>query len=150
MIISFTGHRLHKVEHLEREIKGALRKELIYQCPDSCISGMAVGVDQWACEVCLELGIPYDAAIPFAGQDQRWPYTSRAHWLKLIREASLLHIISEGGYSPQKMQIRNMWMVDHSDLLIAVWNGTPGGTANCVNYAKSVGREIVMIDPNKL
>ena len=38
-------------------------------------------------------------------------------------------------------------MIDHSDLLIAVYNGRPGGTAQTVNYAKQTGREIVYIAP---
>ena len=32
------------------------------------------------------------------------------------------------------MQKRNEFMVDNSDLVVAVWNGTSGGTANCLAY----------------
>lgn len=28
-------------------------------------------------------------------------------------------------------------MVDNSDIVCAVWDGTPGGTANCIKYCKS-------------
>jgi uncharacterized phage-like protein YoqJ len=48
------------------------------------------------------------------------------------------------------MQDRNIWMVDHCDALIAVWDGTSGGTANCVRYAQKVGKPIVFIDPYDL
>ncbi len=48
------------------------------------------------------------------------------------------------------MDKRNKWMVDNCDLLIAVWNGTSGGTANCVNYAKSINKQIIIINPNSL
>jgi uncharacterized phage-like protein YoqJ len=41
-----------------------------------------------------------------------------------------------------KMQVRNEWMVDSSDGVVALWNGTAGGTANCVRYAEKVGRPI--------
>jgi len=30
-------------------------------------------------------------------------------------------------------------MVGHTDLLIAVWDGGPGGTANTIHYARSNG-----------
>ena len=33
----------------------------------------------------------------------------------------------------------SLWMVDHTDLLIAVWDGGPGGTANTIRYARSNG-----------
>jgi uncharacterized phage-like protein YoqJ len=48
------------------------------------------------------------------------------------------------------MQDRNKWMVDHCDALVAIWNGTSGGTANCVKYALSVNKPIVMINPKNL
>ena len=48
------------------------------------------------------------------------------------------------------MQRRNEYMVDKADTLIAVWNGTSGGTANCVKYAKKKGVDIVRLDPNKI
>lgn len=38
-------------------------------------------------------------------------------------------------------------MVDNSDFVIAVWDGTKGGTANCVRYAKKLNKELVAINP---
>ncbi|WP_188052008.1 hypothetical protein [Azospirillum sp. Sh1] len=40
------------------------------------------------------------------------------------------------------MNTRNEWMVDHSDRLLALWDGSQGGTANCVRYARGLGRPI--------
>jgi len=59
-------------------------------------------------------------------------------------------MVHDGPYNSTCMQDRNEWMVDHCHALVAVWNGTGGGTANCVGYAKRVGKPIVMIDVNKL
>ena len=39
-------------------------------------------------------------------------------------------------------------MVDNSDVLIACWNGTSGGTANCVKYAEKTGNKIYRINPD--
>jgi uncharacterized phage-like protein YoqJ len=44
--------------------------------------------------------------------------------------------VSPGGFTSYAMQIRNEWMVDHCDLLVALWDGSPGGTGNCIRYAK--------------
>ena len=52
-----------------------------------------------------------------------------------------------GGYAAWKMQKRNQFMVDHSNLLIAVWDGSSGGTSNCVAYAKKIGLQIVLFNP---
>ena len=50
------------------------------------------------------------------------------------------------------MQKRNEYMVDRligvNDILLAIYNGsTKGGTANCINYAKSLDINIEYINP---
>ena len=41
-------------------------------------------------------------------------------------------------------------MVDDADFCIAVWDGSPGGTANCVNYIKLKRKPLLLIDPTTL
>jgi len=48
------------------------------------------------------------------------------------------------------MQKRNEYMVDNADIVIAVWDGTKGGTCNCVRYAKKLGKDIVIINPKEI
>jgi uncharacterized phage-like protein YoqJ len=43
-------------------------------------------------------------------------------------------IVSPGTYSANKMEVRNRWMVDNSNGVVALWDGRPGGTGNCVRY----------------
>ncbi len=47
--------------------------------------------------------------------------------------------------SIEAYQRRNEFMVDASDALAAFFDGSPGGTANCVRYARSVGRRVVIM-----
>jgi uncharacterized phage-like protein YoqJ len=153
MIVAFTGHRPDKLGGYKlpndtyirvcKKIDAAL-KELK---PEKIITGMALGVDQWAAMIAHKLNIPYLAAIPFEGQENAWPAHSQATFRLLRKLAAEEKIICEGGYSPDKMQVRNIWMVDNCDVLIAVWDGTKGGTGNCVEYAKSINKEIYYIDP---
>ena len=43
---------------------------------------------------------------------------------------------------------RNRYLVDHSSVLLAVYNGTHrSGTRMIVRYAKQLGREVIVIDP---
>lgn len=153
MIVAFTGHRPDKLGGYKlpndtyikvcRDIDWLL-KELN---PEKVISGMALGVDQWAANIAYKLGIPFIAAIPFEGQELAWPEPSQKTYRILRKLASEEVIVSPGGYSADKMQVRNIWMVDNCDSLIAVWDGSKGGTGNCVEYAKSVDRRIYQIDP---
>lgn len=53
-----------------------------------------------------------------------------------------------GKHSSAKLQLRNKHMVDNSDIVIAVFDGTEGGTFNCVKYAKKVNKKIITLDPN--
>ena len=110
---------------------------------------MALGVDQWAAHIAHKLGIPFIAAIPFEGQEKAWPEKSQKVYRLLRKLADEEVIVSPGDYSAAKMQVRNEWMVDHCDTLIAVWNGTSGGTGNCVKYAKSQHKSMYQIDPSK-
>jgi uncharacterized phage-like protein YoqJ len=154
MIISFTGHRPNKLggykdpNPIKERIKIEIRKIFLELKPEKVISGMALGVDQWAVEVCLELGVPFIASVPFTGQENMWPHKSKLYYHELLAKAEEEIIVSEGGYTPWKMQIRNQHMIDNSDILIAVYDGTGGGTGNAVDYAKKIGREIILIDPS--
>ena len=60
-------------------------------------------------------------------------------------------IVAVGGdpYAVRKMQKRNERMVDNSDAVIAVWDGTPGWISNTVDYVRERGKPILMIDPLK-
>lgn len=153
--VSFSGHRPDKLggyrpNPLQDKVRAALRDALVRFKPNHAICGMAIGVDQWAAEECIEMDIPFTAAIPFQGQERLWPASSRAYYHVLLKKATRVEIISSGAFSALKMQIRNAWMVDHSDLLIAVWDGSRGGTANCIKYAVEQERKIHLINPNKL
>ena len=158
--IAFTGHRPESLggygEH--NPIRDALKVQLtevlsLHKAahPDLlCISGMAQGFDQWAAEICIELNIPFTAAVPFAGQEARWSVSSQADYLKLLEKALNVHIVSEGDYAAWKLQRRNEWMVDHCDLLIAAWDGKlSGGTWNTIAYAQRRNRRIANLLPNK-
>jgi uncharacterized phage-like protein YoqJ len=159
MIVAFTGHRPDKLPNKETgyilpnptyiRVCKQIESKLIELKPEKVISGMALGIDQWAAYIAYKLKILFLAAIPFINQESMWPEQSQKTYNALLKIASEQVIVSEGAYSPQKMQIRNAWMVDHCDKLIAVYNGdNTGGTANCVNYAKQIGKDIIIINPS--
>jgi uncharacterized phage-like protein YoqJ len=131
----------------KRWIYWRLEEELMALKPSLAISGMAQGVDLWAAHICTNIGIPFVAAIPFEGQEKMWPVSAQFAWKATLQLASEIVVVCPGGYSPQKMQRRNEYMVDRADVLLAVWDGTSGGTGNCVRYAEKKGKRIVRITP---
>ena len=107
------------------------------------ISGMALGWDTAWATAALNLKLPLIAAVPFFGQESQWPEQSQARYLNILDKAEHVEIVCEGGYDPSKMQIRNEWMVDQCNELVALWDGSKGGTYNCIKYAKKVKKPII-------
>ena len=60
-----------------------------------------------------------------------------------IRAAADLERTISPVYSKAAYQKRNVWMVDHSALVIAVFNGESGGTLNTIRYAQQNQVEIM-------
>lgn len=153
MIVAFTGHRPDKLGGYQLPNDTYLKvckdidKVLRELKPEKVITGMALGVDQWAAMVAHKLHIPFLAAIPFERQEEMWPESSKKIYRLLRKLATEEVVVSDGKYSADKMQTRNKWMVDNCDKLIAVWDGSRGGTGNCVEYAKSINKDILYINP---
>jgi len=153
MILAVTGHRPDKLggysslamRRLDLFAEVILRHWTIENTIEKVITGMALGWDQSVARVCVALDIPFLAAIPFAGQERLWPDASKQVYNTLLRQAIEVVTVCEGSYTSHKMQKRNEWMVDHADVLLALWNGTTGGTRNCVHYAERKQVEVVRL-----
>jgi len=145
-IVAATGHRPDKLggygpsaaEKLERVATHAL----LSLGASKAISGMALGWDQALARAAIALDIPFIAAVPFSGQESRWPEGSRRDYQRLLNAASEVVVVSAGGYASWKMQRRNEWMVDNCNTLAALWDGSTGGTFNCLEYAHSRRRRV--------
>lgn len=113
------------------------------------ISGMAWGVDIWAAETILELkkvntDLKLISAIPFDGFEAKWSNEWKKRYENIRCNADYVKYICPN-YQPNCFIIRNKWMVNHSARIIAVYNGTPGGTRNTVTYANQAGLDIITI-----
>lgn len=141
VVLAMTGHRpdklggYHTPNPIYEAVVQGIYESFLDLRPNYVITGMALGVDQWAAELCVAMEIPFIAAVPFEGQEGKWPPRSKAKYHWLLTQAYQVYTICPGGYSPQKMQIRNEWMIRSCTNVLAVWNGTSGGTHNCLSYA---------------
>lgn len=110
------------------------------------ISGVALGFDQALIEAALEKEMHVVAAVPFEGQEKAWRMDTQRQYHELLDRVRAaggeIHVVSPGGYSAAKMQARNVWMVDRADQIVALYSGGPGGTSNCIDYAKEQGKEV--------
>ena len=162
--IAFTGHRpqflapknqAFRMDHPIRVwIRNQIRAELLTQQANygdiEVIVGGALGVDTDAVIVARELGIPYHFFAPCHEQHNKWPRDSQLMWIDHWNNAATRRYIHEGTYpGAWVMQRRNEAMVDFSNLVISFWNGTAGGTANCITYARTKGIEVLNFNPTE-
>ena len=148
----FTGHRPNKLDYSESEIKSLLETAVDNAISDgyvTFITGMAEGVDIWAAEIVLERKKKNSAlhlicAIPHPRFENRRSEYEKERYRRILQGADYMTTIS-GRYFRACYQKRNEFMVDHSSLVIAAWNGQPSGTKNTVDYAKCKEVKIINI-----
>lgn len=158
MKICITGHRPNKMYGYDiynkqwTELKDRFKKLLIENGCTEAITGMALGVDTVFALAVLELkeesyNIKLHCAIPCKNHSSKWLKESVELYNKILSKADIVKIVSNEEYKPYLMQVRNEYMVDLADKVIAVWDHSKGGTGNCVEYAMKCGKEIIRIVP---
>ncbi|MGN7309434.1 hypothetical protein ACTHQ2_26165, partial [Bacillus subtilis] len=61
---------------------------------------------------------------------------------KKIRDAARKKRASE------LLDLRNKGMLDHSDMLLGLYNGSNSGTGNAIAYAKEINLEMYVLHPD--
>ena len=163
MICCVTGHRPNGFPFFRREddvvysaYKNMLNEEinkLINEGYLHFITGMADGADIDFANVVLSYRnempwICIEAAMPYPYLIKNKENLNGDHKAKILSECDSIHIVSPY-YHKGFMQKRNQYMVDKSDLILAIWNGEKkGGTWNTIKYAQGIGKRIryIMLD----
>ena len=166
MKLVLTGHRPNRLggyspdNPLRAWVVGELRRYLIMLNPSLVYCGMALGFDQWGAALCVELRIPFVAAIPFRTYSARWPVESREVFSSLVGKAESVHVVSSSTLISHAIAARlclqrNVWMVDQLDpkgfdCVVACWDGNEnGGTVSTVRYAEKKKIGVGRIDPRQ-
>ena len=138
----FTGHRPEKLNQTEQEVKEWLSVQIDSAISDgytTFITGMAMGVDLWAAEIIISKKATHPihliAATPYPSFPFRWSDEWKEKYNK-VWEAADFRVEVKKEYSKDAFQKRDEWMVDHSSLVIAYYNGEKGGTQNTIKYAE--------------
>lgn len=171
----FTGHRPSKLDNcyslkhpmsikISDEIYPILEKLIKEEGIRRFITGGAIGFDQIAFWTVHKLKKTYPdiknvLSIPFKNQAAKWTDKETLTWYsKMLKLADEIIYVDElgmyrvegtiiGDYHVAKMQQRNEHMVDESRIMIALWDGTKGGTGNCVNYIRKKSKTLYWINP---
>ncbi|MDL2317943.1 DUF1273 domain-containing protein [Eubacteriales bacterium OttesenSCG-928-A19] len=166
MSVAFTGHRPESLPFGDNEqseaflqLKRLLLEEIKYwahQGYTTFYEGAARGMDIVFGEQVLlakeqgHPGVKLVSVVPFEEQAARWNEAWRERYFALMKNSDDEVLIS-AHYTKECFHQRNRYMVDHSDVLIAVYDGLDsGGTAYTVQYAMEKGKTIIIFDPSKL
>lgn len=166
-ILTVTGHRPNKINKDLYSWKSPISRTYINffmnyirdyveeNGPTTCRSGMALGVDTMFAIATLRLkkeGYPVklEACIPCMGQEKMWTEPGKALYQKILEEADFLTKVSDEPYNHTCMQDRNEYMVNGCSNVLAIWDGTQGGTGNCVEYAESQNVPVDIFHPKQV
>ncbi len=157
--VAFTGHRpeafkpynednaeiINIKQRLFNQIEKAISQGYCY-----FVGGGARGTDIWMGEAVLELKKSYPyiklvTVIPHEEQSAPWSKRWQERYDKLMEESDMVTVISPE-FSYASYHKRNRFLVDHASLLIAVYNGTKGGTKSTLDYATKKEKQIIVID----
>lgn len=159
---SFTGHRPAKLPwgDNEQDPRCITLKENIKRAVEEAyqmgyrhfICGMAQGCDLFFCEAVLALreehpDVTIEAAIPYADQAKGWSASEQERYRRLVARCDFETMVQQN-YDRGCLHRRNRYMVDHSSLLLAAYDGTAGGTMYTVVYAMKRNIPILGIEIN--
>lgn len=160
--VCFTGHRSQKLPWRFNEednrckvMKVTLRAEIekaIERGYKTFLCGMALGFDMICAETVIELKNKYSdikiiGALPCRTQDIKWSVKDKECYRKLLNQLDGIRCIYDEYIGAECMLERNRYIVNNASLMIALFNGLPGGTKSTIDYAKKQGLEVIIINP---
>ena len=142
-----TGHRdvpQKEINHIKTELQREVEKAVSdgFTC---FMSGFAEGVDQYFAEIVLELkktnpALDLVAVIPYRKRLDNLMKTGRTY--EMLEVCADVVVIREE-YQPSVYSHRNRYMVEHSDRVIAVYDGREkGGTVRTIRFANMMRKEL--------
>lgn len=162
IVCAFTGHRPKSFPWgynenapscvMLKEVLAVQISALAERGVTDFLSGMAQGVDLWCAQIVLDLrkknpALKLHAILPCEGQESKWTVSAQEHYHSILKQANeVVHVGKE--YSRNCMLERNRWLVEHSSILLTVYNGVfRSGTGATIRYARQLGRNIYILNP---
>ncbi len=116
--------------------------------------GLAAGFDLIAAELVLSVRaldpatpVRLVGVVPYDGQESDWSSDWKARYGAVVRQADEVTVLSPT-YFRGCYQVRNRYLVDHSSLVLAYYDGRPGGTRSTLEYARRQGISVCNFIPD--
>lgn len=155
--ITFTGHRPERLRGKENVVKSWI-STILTELQDkyhitNAYCGMAQGGDQMFGIECILHKIPLICCYPFEKD-----YYHPVQQALMDKSEDIINVSTKYTYKDGKKVFnkkayydRDCYMVDNSNILIAVWDGIEnGGTWLTVDYAIKTGKQIIYFPSEKL
>jgi uncharacterized phage-like protein YoqJ len=146
-IVAGTGHRPNKLGGYSKRAEQKVYQLAFNALNDvDCIviSGMALGWDQALAEAALNLGLEVWGFLPCLEQDYRWLESAKRRYRAMLERLHKIEYAYNDVYpGAWCLQRRNEMMVDRCDVVLALWDGSSGGTGNCIEYATDQRKPII-------
>ncbi len=146
----FTGHRQLNEDFEEKKLENAIR-QFLEEGVTCFYNGGAIGFDLLAAEKVLSFkenfpNIKLILCVPCQKQSQYFSPKEKERYQNVLTQADEVILLSEKYYRGC-MQVRDRYMVDKADCMIAYCNKEEGGTAYTVRYfqKKNPEKEILFI-----
>ncbi|WP_049962901.1 SLOG family protein [Ruminococcus sp. HUN007] len=151
--VCFSGHRPEKLpgRGIADRSETLFIKELLRTKIEQSIregytrfySGVARGIDLWAALAVLDLRKVYPdikliCVKPVENQGCNFPENDRLLYESVIERADSV-VCTSAGYSKNCYAVRNRYMVENSDKLIAFVSNYRSGTGQTIGYARKTG-----------
>ena len=157
-VVGFSGHRqLPDVPGAARTVnqaREALRQETTGEWV--ALSSVATGGDLLFVAQARALGLSWHAILPLPKPEFAKDF-SPAEWQvaeETLKQAEHVRVITENGSREDAYLDCGMETVNGADVLLAIWDGQAargkGGTADVVEYARSLNKPLVIVDPDTL
>jgi uncharacterized phage-like protein YoqJ len=145
---AFTGHRKLYDNFSEERLKNNI-KNLIALGIDTFFDGMAMGFDLKAARCVLDLkeqfgNIKLIACIPCMGQEKYFPPELKEEYYKILSSCDCVEVLANKYYNGC-MYLRDRFMVDNSDNILAYLHEDNGGTLYTVTYAHTKNKQIYIM-----
>ncbi|WP_194891413.1 hypothetical protein [Catenulispora pinisilvae] len=149
-VIGLTGHQAMPAA-ASAFAEHELRRLLADQRHLLGVSSLAAGSDQIFARLVLQAGGALHAVIPSRGYEQTFGPEDLARYRELSSAAAETTVLDFDEPGEPAYHAAGLYVVDHCDLLAAVWDGQParglGGTGDIVRRARDVGRPVTVIWP---
>ncbi|HEX6289962.1 MAG TPA: hypothetical protein VFZ66_12270 [Herpetosiphonaceae bacterium] len=159
MRIGIVGHRFFSrpdaAAFVTQQCLTILRQAQAAYADVTALSAIAEGADSLFAEAALSLNIPLEIVLPFEEYAADFTGTmATACYARLRRAACKETQLAYISRSEEAYVAAMHWVVAHSDVLIAAWDGGPGrgrgGTADAVRQAVLSGRDWIHLNVDDL